>query len=115
MDLLISVTEGRTGQLQFGLGYGSYGGLMINGSVSERNLFGTGQSGSIYANISTGTGQSYNFNYYGQTRKYNGRQFSGISRSQIRVFLTRNSPPLVVSMETTISTTSILSKAVDLA
>lgn len=87
MDLLISVTEGRTGQLQFGLGYGSYGGLMINGSVMERNLFGTGQSGSIYANISTGTGQSYNFNYYGQTRKYNGRQFSGnITLSNPRVF-----------------------------
>lgn len=87
MDLLISVTEGRTGQLQFGLGYGSYGGLMINGSVMERNLFGTGQSGSIYANISTGTGQSYNFNYYGQTRKYNGRQFSGnITLSNPRIF-----------------------------
>lgn len=87
MDLLISVTEGRTGQLQFGLGYGSYGGLMINGSVSERNLFGTGQSGSIYANISTGTGQSYNFNYYGQIRKYNGRQFSGnITLSNPRIF-----------------------------
>ena len=87
MDLLVEVTEGRTGQLQFGLGYGSYGGLMINGSVAERNLFGTGQSGSIYANISTGTGQSYNFNYYGQTRKYNGRQFSGnISLTNPRIF-----------------------------
>lgn len=87
MDLLIEVKEGRTGQLQFGLGYGSYGGLMINGSISERNLFGTGQSGSIYANISTGTGQSYNFNYYGTTRKYNGRQFSGnISLTNPRIF-----------------------------
>lgn len=54
MDLLVSVEEGRTGQLQFGLGYGSYGGLMLNGSVSERNLFGTGQSMSLYANIATG-------------------------------------------------------------
>ncbi len=56
MDLLVSVEEGRTGQLQFGLGYGSYGGLMLNGSVSERNLFGTGQSMSLYANIATGGG-----------------------------------------------------------
>lgn len=87
MDLLISVKEGRTGQLQFGLGYGSYGGLMINGSIAERNLFGTGQSGSIYANISTGSSQSYNYNYYGQTRKFNGRQFSGnISLTNPRIF-----------------------------
>lgn len=59
MDLIVNVSEGRTGELQFGMGYGSYGGLMINGTVSERNLFGTGQSGSIYANISTGSGLSY--------------------------------------------------------
>ncbi|PAF54585.1 outer membrane protein assembly factor BamA [Helicobacter sp. 13S00482-2] len=84
MDLLVNVQEGRTGQLQFGLGYGSYGGLMINGSVSERNLFGTGQSGSIYANIATGTGSTYT-NPYGGTS--NGRQFSGnISLSNPRIF-----------------------------
>ncbi|WP_233707312.1 outer membrane protein assembly factor BamA [Helicobacter cetorum] len=59
MDLLVNVEEGRTGQLQFGLGYGSYGGLMLNGSVSERNLFGTGQSVSLYANIATGGGYRY--------------------------------------------------------
>ena len=87
MDLLITVKEGRTGQLQFGLGYGSYGGLMINGSITERNLFGTGQTGSIYANISTGTGKTYTYTYYGYTREYNGRQFSGnISLSNPRVF-----------------------------
>ncbi|PAF43097.1 outer membrane protein assembly factor BamA [Helicobacter sp. 11S03491-1] len=86
MDLLVSVQEGRTGQLQFGLGYGSYGGLMINGSVSERNLFGTGQSGSIYANISTGTGQSYN------GIRNSGQQFSGnISLSNPRIFDSRYS------------------------
>lgn len=89
MDLLVSVQEGRTGQLQFGLGYGSYGGLMINGSVSERNLFGTGQSGSIYANIATGTGSTY-YNPYGG--KSNGRQFSGnISLSNPRIFDSRYS------------------------
>ncbi|PAF49640.1 outer membrane protein assembly factor BamA [Helicobacter sp. 12S02232-10] len=86
MDLLVNVQEGRTGQLQFGLGYGSYGGLMINGSVSERNLFGTGQNGSIYANISTGTGQSYN------GIRNSGRQFSGnISLSNPRIFDSRYS------------------------
>ncbi len=90
MDLLITVKEGRTGQLQFGLGYGSYGGLMINGSVTERNLFGTGQTGSIYANISTGTGRTYTYTYMGYTREYNGRQFSGnISLSNPRILDSR--------------------------
>ncbi|MGX2972843.1 outer membrane protein assembly factor BamA [Helicobacter sp. T3_23-1059] len=91
MDLLITVTEGRTGQLQFGLGYGSYGGLMINGSISERNLFGTGQTGSIYANIATG-GTPYNISYYGTPRTITGRQFSGnISLTNPRIFDSRYS------------------------
>ena len=81
MDLIINVSEGRTGELQFGMGYGSYGGLMINGTVSERNLFGTGQSGSIYANISTGSGLTY----YGI--KNAGRAYSGnISLNNPRLF-----------------------------
>ncbi|MFP6242845.1 outer membrane protein assembly factor BamA [Helicobacter pylori] len=82
MDLLVSVEEGRTGQLQFGLGYGSYGGLMLNGSVSERNLFGTGQSMSLYANIATGGGRSYP----GMPRGA-GRMFSGnLSLTNPRIF-----------------------------
>ncbi len=82
MDLLVSVEEGRTGQLQFGLGYGSYGGLMLNGSVSERNLFGTGQSVSLYANIATGGGRSYP----GMPRGA-GRMFAGnLSLTNPRIF-----------------------------
>lgn len=52
MDLLVSVEEARTGELMFGLGYGSYDKLMVNASIRERNLFGTGQSGQIYADWS---------------------------------------------------------------
>ncbi|WRC94896.1 outer membrane protein assembly factor BamA [Helicobacter pylori] len=82
MDLLVSVEEGRTGQLQFGLGYGSYGGLMLNGSVSERNLFGTGQSMSLYANIATGGSRSYP----GMPRGA-GRMFAGnLSLTNPRIF-----------------------------
>ncbi len=82
MDLLVSVEEGRTGQLQFGLGYGSYGGLMLNGSVSERNLFGTGQNMSLYANIATGGGRSYP----GMPRGA-GRMFAGnLSLTNPRIF-----------------------------
>lgn len=88
MDLLVNVQEGRTGQLQFGLGYGSFGGLMLNGTISERNLFGTGQSGSIYANIATGTGQTTN----SSSGLSSGQQFSGnISLSNPRIFDSRYS------------------------
>lgn len=81
MDLIVNVSEGRTGELQFGMGYGSYGGLMINGTVSERNLFGTGHNASIYANISTGSGLSY------LGIKNAGRSFSGnITLSNPRLF-----------------------------
>lgn len=53
MDLLVNVEETRTGELMFGLGYGSYDKLMVNASIRERNLFGTGQSGQLYADWST--------------------------------------------------------------
>ncbi|ANV98727.1 outer membrane protein assembly factor BamA [Helicobacter enhydrae] len=52
MDLIVSVVETRTGDLSFGLGYGSYDGLTVNASVRERNLFGTGNSGQIYMDLS---------------------------------------------------------------
>lgn len=52
MDLLVNVEETRTGELMLGLGYGSYDKLMINASIRERNLFGTGQSGQLYADWS---------------------------------------------------------------
>jgi outer membrane protein insertion porin family len=47
MDLVVEVTEAQTGSLSGGIGYGSYDGFMINASVSERNLFGTGIAGSL--------------------------------------------------------------------
>lgn len=59
MDLVVNVTEGRTGELSFGLGYGSFYGLMINASVNERNLFGSGFGASLYANVSFGGDFSY--------------------------------------------------------
>nr|WP_104728700.1 outer membrane protein assembly factor BamA [Helicobacter felis] len=89
MDILVNVEEGRTGQLQFGLGYGSYGGLMLNGSVSEKNLFGTGQSMSLYANIATGGGG----NSYGI--RGSGRMFSGnLTLTNPRIFDSRYSTSL---------------------
>ena len=42
MNLLISVQEAPTGNLIFGGGYGSYDGFMINASVNDKNIFGSG-------------------------------------------------------------------------
>ena len=52
MNLLVEVTEGRTGEVMFGLGYGSRDKLMINGSLKERNLLGTGMNVQLYVNWS---------------------------------------------------------------
>ncbi|WP_205589480.1 MULTISPECIES: outer membrane protein assembly factor BamA [Helicobacter] len=94
MDLLVNVEEGRTGQLQFGLGYGSYGGLMLNGSVSEKNLFGTGQSMSLYANVSTGGGNR-NYGIRGS-----GRMFSGnLTLRNPRIFDSRYSSSISLFAE----------------
>ena len=42
MDLLVDVKEGPTGNLVLGGGYGSYDGWMINASINDRNIFGSG-------------------------------------------------------------------------
>jgi len=47
MDLVVEVEEAQTGSISGGIGYGSYDGFMVNASVSERNLFGTGIAGSV--------------------------------------------------------------------
>lgn len=52
INLLVEVSEGRTGEFMFGVGYGSYDRLMLNASLRERNLFGTGNSLQFYVNWS---------------------------------------------------------------
>jgi len=42
MDLIVKVTEAQTGNLIVGGGYGSYDGMMINASINDRNIFGSG-------------------------------------------------------------------------
>lgn len=42
MDLIVSVEEAPTGNLIFGGGYGSYDGWMLNASVNDKNIFGSG-------------------------------------------------------------------------
>jgi outer membrane protein insertion porin family len=42
VDLDVKVNEAQTGSITAGISYGSYDGLGINASISDRNLFGTG-------------------------------------------------------------------------
>ncbi|HIP56207.1 MAG TPA: outer membrane protein assembly factor BamA [Arcobacter sp.] len=42
MNLAVIVEEAPTGNLIFGGGYGSYDGFMINASVNDKNIFGSG-------------------------------------------------------------------------
>jgi len=44
MDLLVHVKEAATGNLVFGGGYGSYDGWMINASINDKNIFGSGMN-----------------------------------------------------------------------
>lgn len=47
VDLLVSVKEAPTGSITGGIGYGSSDGLLLNASLSDTNVFGTGLKGVI--------------------------------------------------------------------
>ena len=51
VDLNITVTEKATGNLLVGVGYSSADGIVLSGSVSQNNVFGTGNS--LTANVNT--------------------------------------------------------------
>jgi len=42
MNLLVHVKEASTGKIVFGGGYGSYDGFLINASINDRDIFGSG-------------------------------------------------------------------------
>lgn len=79
MNLLVEVAEGRTGEFIFGLGFGSYDQLMINASIKERNLFGTGITLQFYVNWSKYT-QLYNIGLV------NPRLFDTLYNASINVY-----------------------------
>lgn len=63
VNLLVNVKEGKTGEFTFGIGYGSYDGLMGSISVKDRNIFGTGLTAGIYLDKSE-VSNSYRVNLY---------------------------------------------------
>ena len=67
VDINIHVTEKPTGAIMFGAGYSDLEGIILNGSVSQNNIFGTGN----FLSISVNTGSvnkifsaSFNNPYY---------------------------------------------------
>lgn len=58
VDVTVKVEEQSAGQLQFGIGYSQYSGIILSTSVSERNLFGSGDTVSL-----SGSRSDYYTNY----------------------------------------------------
>lgn len=52
INLLVKVKEAPTGTISAGGGYGSYEGLMVNASISDKNIFGSGINTSFGFDIS---------------------------------------------------------------
>ena len=55
LDIVVKVTEAATGSLMLGGGYGSYDKLMVNGSINEANMFGSGLGVGLSADLSSRT------------------------------------------------------------
>lgn len=51
-DVEVTVVEKSTGQLQAGIGYSSSEGIILNGSISQQNIFGSGNALSLGINTS---------------------------------------------------------------
>ena len=63
VDVSVKVEEQSAGSMQFGVGYSQYSGIILNASVSQNNLFGTGDSFSVSGQRSTYQ-TSIGVNYY---------------------------------------------------
>lgn len=53
IDIIVKVVEASTGAITLGGGYGSYDKLMINGSINESNVFGSGLAVGFSADVSS--------------------------------------------------------------
>ncbi|MHB1271159.1 MAG: outer membrane protein assembly factor BamA [Rhodanobacter sp.] len=71
VDISVKVEEQSAGSLQFGIGYSQLSGMILNASVSQNNLFGTGDSFSVSAQTSTFT-KSVSLSYYNPYLTDNG-------------------------------------------
>ncbi len=53
MDLLVNVKEMPTGSIMIGGGYSSYEGFIINASINDKNIFGSGINGNFQIDFSS--------------------------------------------------------------
>jgi len=74
MDLIVKVKETQTGNIQVGGGYGSFGGLLLSASISDRNIFGSGINMGFSAERSQRT-KSFSINV--SNPRLNDSDFSG--------------------------------------
>jgi outer membrane protein insertion porin family len=74
MDLVVQTKEAATGNIQLGGGYGSFGGILLNVAVSDRNIFGSGINVGLNLEKSQRT-QNYSFNI--SNPRLNDSDFSG--------------------------------------
>lgn len=74
MDLIVKVKEAPTGNIQVGGGYGSYGGVLFNVSVSDMNIWGSGVNVGVNLERSEMT-SNYSFNV--SNHRLNDSDFSG--------------------------------------
>lgn len=52
MDLIVEVKEAPTGNIMIGGGYGSYDGVVVTGSIEDKNIFGSGLTLGLSADLS---------------------------------------------------------------
>ncbi|MGN6656578.1 MAG: outer membrane protein assembly factor BamA [Rhodanobacter sp.] len=71
VDVTVKVEEQAAGSMQFGIGYSQYAGIILNASLSQNNLFGSGDSFSISGSRSTYQ-TSFGANYYNPYLTDNG-------------------------------------------
>jgi outer membrane protein insertion porin family len=61
MDLVVNVKETQTGNIMLGGGYGSYDGFIVNASINDKNVFGSGLSMGLSLDFSRHR-SNFNFN-----------------------------------------------------
>ncbi len=71
VDVTVKVEEQAAGSMQFGVGYSQYAGIILNASLSQNNLFGSGDSFSISGTRSAYQ-TSFSANYYNPYLTDNG-------------------------------------------
>ena len=77
INLLVKVKETQTGTISAGGGYGSYEGLMVNASISDKNLFGTGLNTTLGFEVSK-ISKNYNLSFV-NPRVWDSRYSLGLS------------------------------------